>query len=71
MDVRFCESRNHQPRSIMRTAKPDITLCAFSRTRPGHLCRPLTIDSHGSRQYGSLHVIGPESTALSTWEFLT
>jgi len=33
----------------VRTAKPDIALCAFSRTRPKHLCSPLTNDSHGSR----------------------
>lgn len=31
----------------VRTAKPDIVLCAFSRTRPGHLCLSLTEDSHG------------------------
>jgi hypothetical protein len=35
-----------------RTTKPDITHCALSRARSGHLCLPLTIDSHGGRQYG-------------------
>jgi hypothetical protein len=38
--------------AYVRTTKPDITHCAFSRTRPGHLCSPLTKDSHGRRQYG-------------------
>jgi hypothetical protein len=36
-----------------RTARPDIAHCALSRARPGHLCLPLTIDSHGGRQVGS------------------
>jgi hypothetical protein len=36
-----------------RTTKPDITHCTFSRTRPGHLCSPLTEDSHGRRLYGN------------------
>ncbi len=39
--------------ACMRTTRPDITHCAFSRTRPGHLCSTLTNDSHGCRQYGS------------------
>jgi hypothetical protein len=30
-----------------RTATPDTTHCAFSRTRPEHLCLPLTNDVHG------------------------
>jgi hypothetical protein len=35
-----------------RTTKPGIRHCAFSRTRPGHLCSPSTKDSHGGRQFG-------------------
>jgi hypothetical protein len=31
---------------------PDTTHCAFSRTRPEHLCLPLTNDLHGGRQPG-------------------
>jgi hypothetical protein len=35
-----------------RTTKPDITHCAFSRTRPVHLRLPLTTDLHGRRRSG-------------------
>jgi len=44
-----------------RTTKPGITHCAFSRTRPGHLCPPLTEDSHGPRPS---RVFEPEADAL-------
>ena len=47
-----------------RTTKPDITHCAFSRTRPRHLCSPLTVDSHGGRQYGTLPSLRLECSVL-------
>lgn len=45
--------------AYVRTAKPDITQCALSRARPGHLCLPLTNDLHGRRQYIPFRPTGP------------
>jgi hypothetical protein len=47
-----------------RMTTPGITHCAFSRTRPGHLCSPLTVDSHGCRQHGSFNSFDPTRPRL-------
>jgi hypothetical protein len=49
-----------------RTTKPDITHCAFSRTRPEHLCSPLTKDSHGCRQYFHFKLLYPYKKSIWT-----
>jgi hypothetical protein len=56
--------------ALQRTTRPGVTHCAFSRTRPGHLCSPLTEDSHGCRPFGCFDCKLPDcrSCALFTCE---